>query len=287
MLNEDNSTFYAELEYDWSGRMLNAIKIVTIEHKNNLYRIWQMGKSHMKRQTIRTSLGIGWILIRDIVYFTVFILFRYLMSGSHNVDGMHFIVYLITGLIPWFFMNEVINAGAGAIKGNSAIIKSIEFPITIIPTYEVLAIFMKRLFTIVFAFVVIGIFGNIWDFDPLLFIYYFLAMFILMILFNLITSAFIAISQDFNQLYLALTRILFFSLPIIWSFERIQNNFFLLTLLKLNPMTYIIMGFRDAFVLGSLPSLKYTIYFWGICLVLLYIGCYVQYKLRKYYSDFI
>ena len=44
-----------------------------------------------------------------------------------------------------------------------------------------------------------------------------------MIFYNQLLSAFIAISEEFNQLYNTFTRLLFYSLPIIWSFEYIKN----------------------------------------------------------------
>lgn len=267
--------------------MIKAIGFVVSEHKNNLYRIWQMGKSHMQKQTIRTSLGIGWVFIRDLIYFGVFTLFRYLMSGGAQVEGMNFIVFLILGLVPWFFMNEVINNGSNAIKMNRAIITSLKFPITVIPTIEVLAIFLKRLFTLLVAFGISIGFGYLSNFNPLLFLYYVFAMLILMIFYNLIISAFVAISDDFNQLYLSIVRVMFFALPIIWSFETIAHIHWAVYLLKMNPIVYIITGFRDAFVLGNAPDLEYTIYFWAVCLLMFVLGCVIQYRLRKYYSDYI
>ena len=267
--------------------MWNSLKYVFAEHKNNLYRIWQMSLSHMKKQTVRTSLGMGWVFIRDLVFFVIFIIFRYLMSGSAEVDGMNFIVYLVTGLVPWFFMNEVINSGVNAISMNKAIIKSIQFPITIIPTIEVIAIFLKRLFTLIIAFVVCAVFGYLKNFNILLLIYYFISMLLLMVSFNLVLSAFIAISLDFTQLYLSITRVIFFSLPILWSFEKLNNLNWAITLIKLNPMVYIIIGFRDAFVIGNAPNLEYSIYFWIVCVTMLFLGSFTQFRLRKYYSDFI
>lgn len=267
--------------------MFEAMRYVVKEHYDNTSRMWKMAKAHMRKQTIRTTLGIGWVIIKDLIYFTVFVGFRYLISGSALVDGMHFIVYLVTGLIPWFFMNEVINAGANAIKNNKAIINSIKFPLTILPTIEVISIFMRRLFTILVIFVVVTIFGYLLNFNLLLFLYYFAMMFLLMVLLNLITTAYVAISDDFYQAYSAITRILFFSLPIFWSFEKVKSIPLAQYLLKLNPMTYIVLGFRDAFVKGNMPDLEYTLYFFFVLILMFMAGTYTQYKLRKYYSDFM
>lgn len=267
--------------------MLEKVIYVFREHKTNLRRIIAVGVAHAKKQTVRTSLGFGWNIVRDIIRFSTFVMFRYLMGGSRQVEGMHFIIYIITGSIAWGFMSEVINGGSQAIKRNSAIIKNIRFPIVIIPTIEVVAIFVKRLFSLVIPFVVILIFGDITLFNPLLFLYYFTAMFILMTSFNFISSAFVAISEDFTQLYMSIARTLFFFLPILWNFSKISAYPTIITILKLNPMVYIIVGFREAFVLGHWPSLNYTLYFWAVCVVFFCVGSYVQFKMRKYYSDFM
>jgi teichoic acid transport system permease protein len=267
--------------------MFKAMWFNLKEHKDNIYRIWQIAKNHMKKQTIRTTLGLGWIFIRDMIYFCVFLGFRYMMAGGRKMDGMHVIVYLATGLIPWFLMSEVLTVGSNAIIANKQIVLSIKFPVGILPTIEVLAIFMKRVFTLLFIFVPVVIFADFRDINILLIIYYFISMFILMLVINQPLTAFIAISKDFGQLYSAIIRVLVFSMPIIWSFEYIAGKDWLILLLKLNPMVYIILGFRDALVIGEMPDLEYTLYFWCVVLVMYAIGSYVQFKLKKYYADFI
>lgn len=267
--------------------MREAIDYVYNEHKKNLNMIWKLAVTNMTKQTIRTTLGVWWVYIHDILYFSVYVAFRILMAGSGKIENMHSVVYLMTGLVPWFFMNEVLNTGSNAIKSNKGIIQSIKFPISIFPTIEVLAIFFKRIFTFALVFIVDFYYGYLGQFNLILFIYYVLCMLILMWAINLITSAFVAISGDFNQVYLAITRIMMFSLPIIWSFENIIQYKVCTIGLRINPMVYVINGFRNAFVLGGVPDLMYTIYFWLCIVILSSCGCLIQYKLRKYYADFM
>ncbi len=267
--------------------MIKSIKFVLTEHFYNLYMIGKLGIASSRKQTIRTSLGIWWILIRDIIYFVTFILFRVLMAGSGTIEGMNFILYLVTGLVPWFFINDTINGGVMTIKNSKAIISSIKFPITTLSTIEVIGVFGKRLFTVLILFVLCGIFGDLRDINIFLFIYYFLSMFILMCVYNLMVSPIIAISEDFTQLYLAMTRVLFYVVPVIWSFESLKHYPSIEKVLKLNPMVYIINGFRDALVLGNIPDLQFTIYFWSITIIMFIIASLVQFKLKRYYLDFI
>ncbi len=209
------------------------------------------------------------------------------MSGSGQVEGMNFILYLMVGIIPWNFMSECINGGVSAIKSSKGILSSIKFPIVILPTVDVLAIFIKRLFTLLVLGIVIYIFGDLRDITWWMFIYYFITMFIFMCIWNLIFSSLVAISNDFEQLYRAFTSILFFTMPILWSFEILKDSPDIIMLLRINPFVYIIEGFRDACVSGILPNLQYTLYFWSVTIIMFCIGSILQYKLKSHYIDLI
>jgi len=104
---------------------------------------------------------------------------------------------------------------------------------------------------------------------------------------NFIICAFTAVSSDFQQLYMCVVRVMMFSLPIIWSFANIEEYKTLSLILRINPMAYVIEGFRRAFVTGGWPDITYTIYFWVVFVLLSLMGCFVQYRLRRYYADFM
>jgi len=266
--------------------MLNAVKDIMLEHKKNYLLIIKLAIMNMEKQTLRSSLGVLWNYFHDIVYILVFIMFRLLISGYGDIMGMNSIIYLLTGLIPWFFISDVLNQGSRSIKNNRGIVQSLRFPIVVLPTIEVLSIFIRRYFTFFLLLIASTLFGYLRLFSIGLFLYYFICLFLLMISINWILSALVAVSEDFHQLYLAFVRVMIYSLPVMWSFEKV-NNLIVQILLRINPMVYVINGFRNAFILGGCPNILYTIYFW-ICIAIFTIaGSFIQYKLRRYYSDFI
>ncbi len=267
--------------------LLLSLKYILDEYKENSSNIFSLAVQNMRQQTLRTSLGIGWVFVRDVVFYFIFILFRFLVAGAENIDGMSFILYMMIGMVAWNFMNEVINGGIMAIKHNKHILSSIKFPISILPTVEVLAIFLKRMFTLIILLIVILIFGDIRSVSPILFIYYFLSMTLFMICWNLVFTSLVAVSNDFEQLYRAITSIIFYTLPIFWSFEFILQYPVLSNILKMNPFVYIVDGFKDAIVYGNMPDLRYTLYFWTLNLVLLILGSILQFKLKRHYIDLI
>lgn len=266
--------------------MIDAIKYVIKEHKNNYRQIIKMALINTEKQTVRSSLGLLWDYFHDIVYILVFIMFRLLISGYGSIDGMNSIVYLLTGLIPWFFISDTLNQGSRAIRSNKGIVQSIRFPAVILSTIEVLSIVFRRFFTFFILIIAITVFGYLKCFNIILFLYYFFAMICLMISMNLLLSAFVAVSEDFHQMYMAIVRVMVYSLPIMWSFDKV-DNVVVHVLLRINPMVYIIKGFRNVFVQGMTQNIGYTIYFW-LCIAFIFaLGSYAQYKLKKYYADFV
>lgn len=266
--------------------MLKAIGFILKEHKENYRQIIKMALINTEKQTVRSSLGILWTYFHDIIYILVFIMFRLLISGYGKIDGMNSIVYLLTGLIPWFFISDMLNQGSRAIRSNKGIVQSIRFPITILPTIEVLSIVFRRFFTFFILLIALTLFGYLKCFNIVLFFYYFIALIYLMVSMNLLLSAFVAVSEDFHQFYLAIVRVMIYSLPIMWSFDKVSNTVVHI-LLRVNPMTYIIRGFRNVFVQGMTQDIRYTAYFWVSITVIFAFGCYAQYKLRRYYADFV
>ena len=59
------------------------------------------------------------------------------------------------------------------------------------------------------------------------------------------------------------------------------------TLLKLNPMYYIVAGYRDSLINGVWfwERWELTLYFWGFTLVTLCVGVFTVKRLRIHFAD--
>ena len=265
-----------------AGNMAQILR----EHKNNYRLLVKLAFMNAGKQTVRSSLGISWTYIHDIIYIIVFAGFRYLIAGNGTVMGMNSTVYIMTGMIPWFFFSDVLFQGSMAIRSNKGIVQSICFPIPVLPTIEVATIFIKRIISYGMLFAVVYVCGYIKFFHLGLFLYYIACSIVLAVALNMVISAFVAVSEDFRQLYVSIVRVLIYTMPILWDFTRIKSAPFNVVL-RINPIVYVIKGFRTAFVTGKLQNGWYTVYFWVCTVVLFALGSYVQNKLKRYYADFI
>lgn len=75
--------------------------------------------------------------------------------------------------------------------------------------------------------------------------------------------------------------------PIMWNIDALDLSPTLITIFKLNPMYYIVSGYREALIGKSWfwqePTL--TIYFWVITIAMFGIGTAIFRRLKVHFAD--
>ena len=102
-------------------------------------------------------LGILWSFINPLLQVVVYwIVFPYLMRGA---GGDNYLVYLITGLIPWTFFLTTVSTGTTSIKANAGIIKKVYFPREILLISQVLSGLVNFFISCIIIFIFCFAFG--------------------------------------------------------------------------------------------------------------------------------
>ena len=86
--------------------------------------------------------------------------------------------------------------------------------------------------------------------------------------------------QHFIGIFLQL---LFYGTPIVYQLEQLPPN--LQVLMKLNPMTHIINGYRDIFYYHQMPNIKILTLLLGASFILVIIGYFIFKKLQKGFAE--
>lgn len=277
--------------------MIKEIKTFVQENLDYRHNLLKLAVSSAKSDTKKTTLGMYWIVVKDIIFFVTYGFFMTMIrAGTGSVNGIPLLVYLFTGLVAWYCISDILNQGVKCIVKNKGVFTKIKFPILAIPTYETIAIFIKRIPTFVLLLVILVLFSF---FTPFMInvnifglIYSIFAIFIFGLSFILLFSGFFAISKDFRELYKAIVRVQFYFVPIFWSISEVMANMkwiphWVEVLVTNLPFIHIIESFRYSLTSGEFPPVMNIIIFLIICFILFALGCYVQYRLRRIYSDFI
>src|SRR5215213_617000 len=119
-----------------------------------LYRNRALALALAKREVTdkytRQVLGSVWAVGHPLIHVCVYIfLFRMVLGvrlgGTAGLPEFDYIVYLLSGLIPWLAVQESLNKGSTVITSNANLVKQVVFPLEVLPVKSVLACFVTQL----------------------------------------------------------------------------------------------------------------------------------------------
>ena len=263
----------------------NIIALIT-ELKNNRELIWNLSKNDFKTKYAGSYLGIIWAFIQPIVTILVYwFVFQYGLRAGSPIKGVPYVLWLISGLIPWFFFQESLLNATNCMLEYSYLVKKVVFKISILPIVKIISALFVHLVFIGFLFFV----GAIYGFYPTKFsvqlIYYSLCTFCLTLALSYATSAIVIFFRDLGQIINIFLQVGMWMTPIMWSYTMVPEN--LRWIVKLNPMYYIVEGYRDTFInhVWFIDRYFQTVYFWVFTLVVFAIGTVIFKKLKPHFAD--
>ena len=126
------------------------------DHWQYRQQIFKLSISDLKKTYRGAALGWAWAIIKPAV--TIFVYsfaFEIGLRAGKDVNGFPFFLWLIAGLIPWFYMNNMITSGTDSIRKYSYLVTKMKFPISTIPTFVSISKFIVHILLIT---ITIGIF---------------------------------------------------------------------------------------------------------------------------------
>ena len=261
--------------------LLGLIRDIVINRKF----LWQMMIRDFKQRYISSYLGILWAFIQPTV--TVFIFWFVFQVGfkSTPVNNFPFILWLVCGMFPWFFLNESIQSATNSIVESAFLVKKIVFRVELLPIVKIISALVVHGFFIVVLFLMFAIYGHFPSIYNLQIIYYLFAMICLATGISWLTSALTVFVRDIGQFVAMMLQFGFWGTPIFWNLKVIPEQ--IQPFLKLNPAYYLIEGYRQSFIYKEWfwEHLHLTIYFWLVTAIIVLGGAWCFKKLRPHFAD--
>lgn len=275
---------------------MNALVKILKEQVTSFPLILRLAAYETKSKYQMNYLGVLWQflnpLIQMLAYWFVFgIGIRKSSEMITGVGEVPFIIWMLAGLIPWFFISPTILDGSNSVYKRINMVAKMNFPISSLPSVAIAANLFSYFVMMAIYVIVLLAFGIYPNLQWLEYIYYLFCMIVFMFAFSLFNSTISVLVRDYQFLLQSVTRLLFFLLPIFWdiSTQLGDKHPELLNVIKLNPLFYIIDGFRNSFFDGSwfFEDITYTLYFWAFTLLLLTVGSVLHMKFRDRFVDFL
>jgi lipopolysaccharide transport system permease protein/teichoic acid transport system permease protein len=247
--------------------------------------IVQLTGRDFKTRYLGSYLGLLWAFIQPTVTILIFWFVFEVGFKSAPVGDFPFVLWLITGIIPWFFVADTLSTATNSVVENSFLVKKVVFRVSMLPIVKLLSALIIHLFfvLVIFAFFIA------YDIRPTLYslqvFYYGFAMIVLLLGLSWMTSALIVFLKDVGQIVTMGLQFGFWLTPIFWAIDMVpvKYQFFI----KLNPAYYIIQGYRDSFIhkVWFWEHPLYSAYYWGVTALLFVAGAVIFNRLRPHFAD--
>ncbi len=268
--------------------IFKSLKHFFRDFAENRELIIKLSINDFKRTYTETFIGAAWVILHPLLLTLIFMLVFGFGFRSHAPIGeIPFVVWLLCGLFSWSFFSETTTSNTNIFKQYSFLLKKVNFRLSIIPIIKVISNTMLHGIYIIMLFGVLLAYQIPLTIYSLQLIYYFFAMFVLLLAVSWLFSSLYLILPDTRPIVTVLMRIGFFATPIFWRIDTINPSYQFL--FKLNPMYYILQGYRDSIIFHQpfWHDMSMTLYFWGFTIVTLAISIYVFTKLRPQMVDLI
>lgn len=225
-------------------------------------------------------LGVLWSFVNPLLSVVIYaIVFHYIMRFQIE----NYLIYLISGIIPWTFFTTSITSGMNSILFNADIIKKVYFPRVILPISSVTSALVNFLISCVII-VIFALFSGVGVGYSLLFLpVVALIQYIFTLGIVFILSAVEIYVRDIEHIINFFVGMLFYVTPILYTPDYVPDNFKFI--LNLNPLSYLIEAYHSIFYYKEIPNLNSLLIIFVLSLAVFSIGYMVFNKLQKGFAE--
>jgi ABC-type polysaccharide/polyol phosphate export permease len=211
--------------------------------------IWALALKELRVRYKRSALGFLWALLNPLL---MMVILTAVFSTVMRIQIDHYSVFLLSVLLPWTLFSQSLAYGVESIVGNGDLIKKIYIAKSVFPTAAVLSNVINFFFSLVPLLILLPVlrfpFHWTWIYLPV--------PLLGLVLFSLGCSFFLAMANVFFRDVAHILQVIlsawFYVSPIIYSLDFVPTRYRFF--FRLNPMLYLLNGFRLAIYYGLLPT---------------------------------
>ncbi|WP_026509470.1 ABC transporter permease [Butyrivibrio sp. LC3010] len=268
----------------------DKLMVLPVELFNSRRLIWRLAVNDFKKRYAGSYMGVVWALVQPVVTVLMywFVFDRIFHTRSQMVAGgidVPYVLFLTSGLVPWFFFNEALMNGTTSLLEYNYLVKKVLFKISILPLIKVIAALFIHIFFAVVMLVVACMYGYYPTIYTTQIFYYAICEFILVLSVCYTTCAVVVFFRDLTQILAIALQVGQWATPILWDINMLPDN--LKWIIKLNPMTYVVNGYRNA-VYGDEWFFEHfysSTYFWIVVVALFCIGSLIFKRSKTHFAD--
>lgn len=268
--------------------------MVLREQMKHFYLIRRLSLYELKNQNQNNYLGMAWEIINPgiqiLIYWFVFGTLRGREPVIVGGTEIPFFSWLLAGFFLWIFCYQAIIQGSKSIYTRLRMLSKMNFPLSVIPNFVVFSKLYIHIIMLLITIIILHFNGFLISIYYIQLIYYIFATVCMLFAISLITSTLSTIIRDVHMFLNSTLRMLLYLSGVLWPISVLSDFPVILQIIKLNPIYYLIQGYRSA-LFGTewyfITHWQYTLYFWLLVIVLFLFGSMLHVKLRKHFIDYL
>lgn len=204
---------------------------------------FEVRKSH-----VGSALGLGWAVTEPLLFVaTYYFLFAIVLKVAYAGPGgsVGHLLSMFSGLVPWLFFSNCLGRGVAILRGHVALVKQINFPISLLPAIMVAQVSVEFVVSVVLMILLAAANGLV-SASTLILVPATLLLVAFLIPCAYLLSCYDILLPDVGKLIPTVLRVGIFVTPVLYLPVDIPEK--IRFLVFLNPMSYFIVPFRYAFL---------------------------------------
>ena len=262
--------------------------IIKIEQIKKLYKLLPpLLLRDIKERYAGSTIGIFWTFLQPLLFILLYwMVFSQILKIRIQADTgeVPFLAFLLSGLLPWFALQDGVVRGASSIVDKRHVIKKVIFPAELFPLSSVVSSLIHHGVGIIVFLIVFFLWeGSI----SILQIFFIITLLFIQILLasglSLFFSAVSVYIRDIIQVIGVAFQVLFYVSPILYPLSSVPEKFRFF--IFLNPATPLAEAYHNVILYDRLPGTGGMIYLNIITIAAVISGVYIFRKLKRGFAD--
>ena len=195
-------------------------------------------------------LGFLWSFVNPLLLLLTYTLVFTVILPNKQPDIQPFFLFLFCGILPWTWFQASLSESSGVLIASSNLIKKVLFPAEVLPTVCVLANLAHFLLGMPILLLFLAWQGRL-AWTAVLLPLPILVQLVLTLGMALFLSALTVHFRDIQNILSHVLHLWFFATPVIYSYAAIAEGTPLRRVLRLNPMTHVIVTYQQMLFHGD------------------------------------